>query len=122
MYIGKLSELTGVSRKAIRNYEKIGLIPAPSRNGTYRVYDQNHVFLISAIKRARSLGFKLSELVPLYSAKREMEQFPVEIARDTIDRKIEELKNQINQARYRERELHKLRRQLNEFNCSHSTQ
>src|SRR5690554_5382293 len=38
MYIGKLAEMTGATRKAIRLYESLGLIPVPSRNGNYRVY------------------------------------------------------------------------------------
>ena len=38
MYIGKLALVTGVTQKAIRHYENLGLIPAPERKGKYRFY------------------------------------------------------------------------------------
>lgn len=117
MFIGKVSELTGASRKAIRHYEEMGLIRIPKRQGTYRVYDKNHVHLISSIKRAQSLGFKLSELVPLYKKKYQKDQFPVDIAMEIIDRKMTELKKQISQAMERERKLQKLKDELNEIRC-----
>ena len=117
MFIGKISELTGVSRKAIRHYEKLGLLQVPNRKGTYRIYDERHVHLVAAIKRAQSLGFKLSELVPLYNAKQRFRQFPVELAGKVIDGKMAELKKQISQARHRERELRKLKQELNRLSC-----
>ena len=40
MYIGKLALVTGVTQKAIRHYENLGLIPAPERKGKYRFYKQ----------------------------------------------------------------------------------
>jgi len=30
LYIGKLAELTGATRKAIRHYEAVGLLPQPA--------------------------------------------------------------------------------------------
>jgi len=35
MLIGRVSELTGATRKAIRHYESIGLITPPDRKGSY---------------------------------------------------------------------------------------
>ena len=43
MYIGRLSELTGATPKAIRLYESLGLIPVPRRQGAYRVYTDKDV-------------------------------------------------------------------------------
>ena len=39
MFIQELSKLTGVTAKAIRYYESLGLMPLPRRAGNnYRVY------------------------------------------------------------------------------------
>lgn len=62
MYIGKLSRLTGASRKAIYLYEEMGLIPMPQRKGTYRVYAAETVEIIQTIRCAQTLGFRLTEL------------------------------------------------------------
>ena len=65
MYIGQVAKLTGATPKAIRLYERIGLIGAPRRNGRYRVYTAGDVQLIGVIKRAQSLGFRLAEMKTL---------------------------------------------------------
>jgi DNA-binding transcriptional MerR regulator len=39
MLIGQLSTLTGVTHKAIRHYEAIGLIAITERKGSYRIYN-----------------------------------------------------------------------------------
>jgi MerR family transcriptional regulator, copper efflux regulator len=63
MRIGDLARLTGVSTSKIRFYEARGLLPAAARlaNG-YRDYDHHAVDLVKFIGRARSLGFRLSEV------------------------------------------------------------
>ena len=62
MYIGKAAQLSGTTIKAIRHYEAIGLLPAPQRQGQYRVYSAQSVELLMFIKCAQQLGFKLREL------------------------------------------------------------
>ena len=62
MYIGKAAQLSGTTIKAIRHYEAIGLLPAPQRAGRYRVYSAQSVELLTLIKCAQQLGFKLKEL------------------------------------------------------------
>jgi hypothetical protein len=37
LLIGQVSERTGASGKAIRHYERVGLLPTPVRRGRYRV-------------------------------------------------------------------------------------
>jgi MerR family transcriptional regulator, copper efflux regulator len=63
MRIGDLARLAGVSTSKIRFYEAEGLLPAASRlaNG-YRDYDGRAVAIVKFIGRARSLGFRLSEV------------------------------------------------------------
>jgi MerR family copper efflux transcriptional regulator len=62
MYIGDASKKTGLSIKAIRFYEDIGLIKRPERLGRYRVYQASDVELLLLIKEAKELGVTLSRL------------------------------------------------------------
>jgi DNA-binding transcriptional MerR regulator len=62
MYIGKAARLSGTTVKTIRHYEAIGLLPPAQRQGQYRVYNQQSVDLLTFIKCAQQLGFKLKEL------------------------------------------------------------
>ena len=62
MFIGEVSNITGASIKAIRFYEKIGLLTNVKRYGRYRVYNKEHLTLIQLILKAKTLGFKLAEM------------------------------------------------------------
>lgn len=62
MYIGEASKKTGLSIKAIRFYEKRGLIRRPERIGRYRVYENMDIELLILIKEAKNLGVTLSQL------------------------------------------------------------
>ena len=63
MKIGQLADATGVSTKAIRYYEDIGVLPRPDRasNG-YRTYDNSTAERISFIQDAQSAGMSLIEI------------------------------------------------------------
>ena len=62
MYIGAAAKKTGLSIKAIRFYEDIGLIRPPERIGRYRVYKDTEIELLILIKEAKELGVTLSQL------------------------------------------------------------
>ena len=64
MRIGVLSDKTGVSRDALRLYERRGLITSERHSNGYRDFHETTVALVKMIKLAQSLGFTLSELVP----------------------------------------------------------
>lgn len=61
--IGKLSQLSGVKIPTIRYYEKIRVLPAPSRteNGR-RTYGPTETRILAFIRRSRELGFSLDEV------------------------------------------------------------
>ncbi len=63
--IGQLAQLCGVSAKAIRYYESIGLLPPAQRseNG-YRYYNQGDVNRLVVLRRLRLLGISLEMLKP----------------------------------------------------------
>jgi MerR family copper efflux transcriptional regulator len=95
MYIGKVSTLTGASRKAIRHYEEIGLLRDIERLGSYRIYNEHHIVIIDMIKRAQALGFKLADIAPLVVTKHQGNRFPLEIAHQAIEKKRADIKLEI---------------------------
>jgi len=61
--IGKASILTGVSVKMIRYYEEIGVLKEASRSDAgYRLYNQAQLQQLGFIRRARNLGFSMTEI------------------------------------------------------------
>jgi len=60
--IGAASDASGVSQRMIRHYEKIGLVPAPARRGSYRDYADPDVHRLRFIANARDLGFPIEEI------------------------------------------------------------
>ena len=64
--IGELSRQTGNNIETIRYYERIGLIPAPPRQGRYRSYGAEDVGRLRFVWRARRLGFTLDEVRALF--------------------------------------------------------
>lgn len=68
MNIGQAAAASGVSAKMIRYYEQIGLIrPADRTDSNYRSFSARDVNDLRFIKRARSLGFSMEEIVNLLS-------------------------------------------------------
>ena len=61
--IGRLSQLTGVNIETIRYYEKIKVLPIPSRteNGR-RQYGPTERRILAFVRRSRELGFSLDEV------------------------------------------------------------
>ena len=82
LLIGQVSELTGATRKAIRHYESIGLMPTQTRSGNYRIYSDHDVIVISMIRRAQTLGFSLNELKDIVSKKLIDEALPMVLEQD----------------------------------------
>ncbi len=66
MTIGKVAKASGVGIETIRFYEKEGLLEAPARRASgYREYDDAVVLRLLFIRRAKELGFTLSEIKDL---------------------------------------------------------
>ena len=60
------SQASGVSAKMIRYYEGIGLLPNVARTSSnYRVYRETDVHTLRFIRRARAVGFSMSEIQEL---------------------------------------------------------
>jgi Cu(I)-responsive transcriptional regulator len=66
--IGHLAKGTATKVETIRYYERIGLLPAPTRTeGNYRSYGRPHLQRLSFIRRARGLGFSIEQVRELLS-------------------------------------------------------
>ncbi|HEL3255581.1 TPA: helix-turn-helix domain-containing protein [Stenotrophomonas maltophilia] len=63
MKISEAADASGCHLETIRYYERIGLLPRPSRSGNgYRVYGSADVERLRFIARGRDLGFSLEEV------------------------------------------------------------
>jgi len=112
MYIGEVSKQTGASPKAIRLYEKLGLIASPERKNKYRYFSEQHVGAIKIIKKSQQLGFKLSEIKKIMSDKISCDEFPLEKATSLILSKIKSNKNKIDELSSQNKKLVEFVKQL----------
>ena len=63
MRIGELAERAGISAKAIRYYEQIGILAPPARTPSgYRAYDPSVLGRLEFVRAAQALGFTLGEI------------------------------------------------------------
>ncbi len=97
--ISQLAKKCGVNKETIRYYERLGLIPVPSRSDSgYRMYPEAMVQRIGFIKRMQDLGFTLHEIDKLLGVTdrdevkcKDMYDFTA-IKLQEIQRKIKDLK------------------------------
>ena len=63
MNINQVAKLTDLSPRQIREYEKIGLLPAIARTDSgYRHYSEQNIERLQFIKRAKDVDFSLGEI------------------------------------------------------------
>jgi MerR family copper efflux transcriptional regulator len=63
MTIGRLARRTGLSVKAIRRYEALGLIYSAGRTeGGYRLFDESALWCAQVVSTLRSLGLTIKEI------------------------------------------------------------
>ena len=67
MRIGELAKRSGLESTAIRYYERIGLMPAPTRLGGQRRYDDAVLARLEVIGLCKSAGFALEEIQVLFA-------------------------------------------------------
>ena len=64
--IGELAARTGVSVKALRQYERLGLVYSAGRtDANYRLFPPEAIACVRAVKLWRGLGFSLKEMAQL---------------------------------------------------------
>lgn len=62
MQVGELAAETGVSVRAIRHYERSGLVAARRRANGYRVFEREAVHRVRAIRDLLEVGLTLDEI------------------------------------------------------------
>ncbi len=99
MQIGTVAQRSGVSSKAIRYYESIGLIQAAQRSRSgYRLYGEHDVQTLRFIQRARGLGFSVDDVAGLLALWRDKQRHSSQVKAlaqkhvEEIERKIAELR------------------------------
>ena len=65
MLIGELARRAGVPPSTVRYYERIGLLPAPPREGGRRLYGEDTVRRLRLIGFGKRLGFTLRQMKEL---------------------------------------------------------
>ena len=104
MNIGQAAKMSGLTIKAVRYYDNIGLVMAyQDPENQYRVYSKDDIAKLQFIGRARRFGFSIQEcreLLSLYQDKNRPSREVKELTLgklSKIDNKLEELKNLRNQ-------------------------
>jgi DNA-binding transcriptional MerR regulator len=99
MRIGELAERQGVTTKAIRFYESIGLLPDPERTASgYRAYGEVDAERLTFIKTAQRLGLSLDEIKEIIALRDRGEQ-PCGYVADVLQRQVSDLDRRIREMR-----------------------
>ncbi|MGX5680602.1 MerR family transcriptional regulator [Schumannella luteola] len=64
MKIGELAQRAGVTAKAVRYYESVGLLDAPRLSNGYRDFDERDVQLVREISGLVALGVRAEQARP----------------------------------------------------------
>jgi MerR family transcriptional regulator, copper efflux regulator len=99
MTIGKLAAAEGVGVETVRFYQRRGLLPQPERRAAgYREYSEADRERLMFIRRARELGFTLSEISELLGPAEQQSVTAIAIAAQAklaaIDQQVRELMRQ----------------------------
>ena len=93
--IGKIAKSAGVGIETVRFYEKQGLLdPPPRTESNYRIYPEEAIAKLRFIKRAKALGFSLSEIKGLLSLRHDPHATKADIKQRT-EAKIEDIRQKI---------------------------
>jgi MerR family transcriptional regulator, copper efflux regulator len=108
MRIGELAERAGISTKAIRYYEEVGILAPPARTPSgYRSYDEAALGRLAFVRAAQAVGLTLGEIRRII-AFRDDGQAPCAHVTDLLHRRAADLDARI-------RELQQLRGELRQL-------
>jgi MerR family copper efflux transcriptional regulator len=108
MRIGELAEQAGISTKAIRYYEQIGILTPPARTASgYRSYDQAALDRLGFVRAAQAVGLTLGEIRQVISF-RDDGQAPCAHVTELLQCHAADLEVRIRQLQQLRRELRRL--------------
>ena len=121
MRIGELAARTGLSTKALRYYESIGVLPEPARTaGGYRDYSMAALDVVRFVRSAQAVGLTLGEIREILGY-RDRGETPCAHVVDVIRRRAEAIDEQIaglEQTRTELRRLERRARTLRPEDCA----
>jgi MerR family copper efflux transcriptional regulator len=110
MRIGVLAEEAGLSTKAIRYYEDIGVLPEPPRTPAgYREYPPAAIDRLRFIRAAQAIGLTLGEIREIL-AYRDRGEIPCAHVVDLITRRAAQIDAQITELEAMRADLRRLER------------
>ncbi|QDT52750.1 HTH-type transcriptional regulator HmrR [Caulifigura coniformis] len=93
--IGRLARAAGVGVETVRFYERQGLLAEPERRSSgYRNYGEAAIARLQFIRRAKELGFTLSEIKSLLELRRDPSSTAADVRRQARQ-KIEEIDEKV---------------------------
>ena len=96
MTVRAVSKSASVTPEVVRYYTRIGLIkPQKNRKNGYKLYDQNDIYKIIFIRKAKSLGYTLKEIKKILSHSTTGTS-PCPMVRRIIERRITENRQRLN--------------------------
>lgn len=103
--IGALAERAGTNAPTIRYYEKIGLLPRPTRRvGGQRSYGIDDIKRLTFIRRCREFGFPIEQVRTLVALVQDRERSCLE-ARDLAQQHLEAVRAKLVELRALERSI-----------------
>jgi len=103
--IGQLARKAGVSARAIRFYERAGILPPPRRSPAgYRLYTDRDVERLRLIQRGRAVGLSLADVAQII-ALRDGGRVPCGYVRALVDERLAGVRRQLRELEALEREL-----------------
>src|SRR6266545_1648645 len=101
MTVGELARRTGMSPKAIREFEDLGLIYSAGRSeANYRLFDESAVWCVQVIDNLRALGLTIKQIQQLAAVYLDRPDEPIgpRLADllDQTEQRIERRRDQLN--------------------------
>jgi len=95
MRIGELAQATGTKAETIRYYEREGILPAADRtDSNYRDYSNEHLEMLTFVRRARDLGFSMAQVRELLALS-DHDDKPCEHVDLLVERQMAEVERKI---------------------------
>jgi DNA-binding transcriptional MerR regulator len=95
--IGHIATESGVSRDTLRHYERLGVLPKPTRtSGGYRQYPQSAIERVRFARNALRFGFSLKQIAQFLHAC-DCGRAPCREVRDVAARMVSEMDRQIDE-------------------------
>ena len=116
--VSMLAKQTGLGVDTIRYYERVGLLPPPSRSRAgYRQYDETTAERLRLIKGAQRLGLRLREIAELLAV-RDRGACPCGHTQALIQRRLEEIDAEMARLADLRRELRRVATECAADACS----